>query len=148
MDSKGKSGASQPVGVHDVVMSILQQLKKKDRDRFFWEPVEAELDLGDYYEVIKRPMDLGTIEVLSYLSGELHLLLTLGMIRKTCSKESTATNRLENLAHDLQLEPFPSRSGCCGRYSLDIHQCNALLQEQAGSCSHGITMVRHCPAEA
>jgi hypothetical protein len=42
--------------------SLLQQLAKMDAEAWFAKPVDpVALDLPDYFQVVRRPMDLGTV---------------------------------------------------------------------------------------
>ena len=55
--------SSQPAGtvLKDELLKLIALLKRKDRNGFFWEPVDTKL-FPIYYDVVKEPMDFMTIE--------------------------------------------------------------------------------------
>ena len=59
-----RSGNEEPETGKQIQRSkdLLQRMMREERARFFLEPVDPiALNLPDYLEIIKQPMDLGTV---------------------------------------------------------------------------------------
>ena len=48
-------------GLYDAIPKLLENFKRRDSYKFFWEPVNLQ-EVPNYLEFISEPMDLGTIE--------------------------------------------------------------------------------------
>ncbi|XP_019417398.1 PREDICTED: uncharacterized protein LOC109328399 [Lupinus angustifolius] len=60
-DSQGESGpTTAPLPDKKLLLFILERLQKKDTHGVFSEPVDPE-ELPDYHDIIKHPMDFGTV---------------------------------------------------------------------------------------
>lgn len=52
--------------LQDELLRIIAIVKKKDIDKIFHEPVDVvKFGLTNYHDIVKFPMDLGTVEVIS-----------------------------------------------------------------------------------
>ncbi|CAL0318959.1 unnamed protein product [Lupinus luteus] len=71
-DSQGESGPTTPLPDKKLLLFILDRLQKKDTHGVFSEPVDPE-ELPDYHDIIKHPMDFGTVR--NKLDGELYAYL-------------------------------------------------------------------------
>lgn len=59
---------SLPQKVQEELLRIITIVKKKDIDRIFHEPVDVvKFGLTNYHDVVKFPMDLGTVEVIFFI---------------------------------------------------------------------------------
>ncbi|KAG5033737.1 hypothetical protein AAZX31_04G016300 [Glycine max] len=58
--SQGESGPTTPLPDKKLLLFILDRLQKKDTHGVFSEPVDPE-ELPDYLDIIKHPMDFGTV---------------------------------------------------------------------------------------
>ncbi|QCE16764.1 uncharacterized protein LOC114164185 [Vigna unguiculata] len=58
--SQGESGPTTPLPDKKLLLFILDRLQKKDTHGVFSEPVDPE-ELPDYHDIIKHPMDFGTV---------------------------------------------------------------------------------------
>ncbi|KAL2346174.1 hypothetical protein Fmac_000174 [Flemingia macrophylla] len=58
--SQGESGPTTPLPDKKLLLFILDRLQKKDTHGVFSEPVDPE-ELPDYHDIIKQPMDFGTV---------------------------------------------------------------------------------------
>ncbi|KAK7351811.1 hypothetical protein VNO77_11522 [Canavalia gladiata] len=58
--SQGESGPTTPLPDKKLLLFILDRLQKKDTHGVFSEPVDPE-ELPDYHDIIKNPMDFGTV---------------------------------------------------------------------------------------
>ncbi|KAE9609469.1 hypothetical protein Lal_00020660 [Lupinus albus] len=68
-DSQGESGPTTPLPDKKLLLFILDRLQKKDTHGVFSEPVDPE-ELPDYHDIIKHPMDFGTLR--NKLDGALY----------------------------------------------------------------------------
>ncbi|MED6146666.1 hypothetical protein PIB30_036638 [Stylosanthes scabra] len=66
---QGESGPTTPLPDKKLLLFILDRLQKKDTHGVFSEPVDPE-ELPDYHDIIKHPMDFGTVR--KKLDGELY----------------------------------------------------------------------------
>ncbi|XP_061372797.1 uncharacterized protein LOC133315232 [Gastrolobium bilobum] len=67
--SQGESGPTTPLPDKKLLLFILDRLQKKDTHGVFSEPVDPE-ELPDYHDIIKHPMDFGTVR--KKLDGRLY----------------------------------------------------------------------------
>ncbi|KAK7283459.1 hypothetical protein RIF29_12990 [Crotalaria pallida] len=67
--SQGESGPTTPLPDKKLLLFILDRLQKKDTHGVFSEPVDPE-ELPDYHDIIKQPMDFGTVR--NKLDGALY----------------------------------------------------------------------------
>ncbi|XP_027354384.1 uncharacterized protein LOC113864634 isoform X2 [Abrus precatorius] len=58
--SQGEAGPTTPLPDKKLLLFILDRLQKKDTHGVFSEPVDPE-ELPDYHDIIKHPMDFGTV---------------------------------------------------------------------------------------
>ncbi|KAK7311022.1 hypothetical protein RJT34_08874 [Clitoria ternatea] len=70
--SQGESGPTTPLPDKKLLLFILDRLQKKDTHGVFSEPVDPE-ELPDYHDIIKNPMDFGTVR--KKMDGGLYLNL-------------------------------------------------------------------------